>query len=76
MYVDICSTLPLSANSANISRPLDDDHVEYVVVTQLSEDSHSDNDSGVQTGRLNWYSNVISCRSGLANSNIREGTSD
>ena len=55
VYAHIGCTLPLNANTANISRPLDDDHVEYVAITQVSEDSHFDNDSGVQTGRLYWY---------------------
>ena len=51
VYADVgCTTL--SSNNANISWPLDDDHVEYVVITQDSEDSHNDNDSGVQTGKL------------------------
>ena len=53
VYADIGCTLSLSANNANISQPLDDDHVEYVAVKQLSENSHNDNDSGVQTSRLN-----------------------
>ena len=52
MYEDIGFTPSLSANNANVSLPLDDDHVEYVAIKQLSEDSHNDNDSGVQTGKV------------------------
>ena len=52
MYEDISFTPCLSANTTTISLPPDDDHVEYVALKQLSEDSHNDNDSGVQTGRL------------------------
>ena len=52
VYADIGCTPSLSANNANVSLPLDDDHVEYVAVKQLSEDCRNDNDSGVQTGRF------------------------
>ena len=52
MYADIGCALSLSANTTNICLPPDDDHVEYVDIKQLSEDSHNDNDFGVQTGML------------------------
>ena len=52
VYADIGCALSLSANTTNICLPSDDDRVEYVAIKQLSEDSHNDNDSGVQTGML------------------------